>query len=96
MKYVYERHLFSTAGGHLWQSSHLNSHCYINHAKIKLFFFTKIIEIAFTAFGNFWELSDLNKNNLPTKVTFAKMNPTLVLTKENTEAKKTSWDPKPL
>ena len=37
MKYVYERHLFSTAGGHLWQSSHLKCHCYINHAKIKLF-----------------------------------------------------------
>ena len=39
MKDVYERNLFSTAGGHLWQSSHLNSHCYINHAKIRLFLY---------------------------------------------------------
>ena len=55
MKYIYERHLFSTAGGHLWQSSHLNSHCYINHAKIKLFrlSFTKIVEFRF---HSVWQL----------------------------------------
>ena len=55
MKYVYERHLFSTAGGYLGQSSHLWRHCYINHIKTKLFLlsFTKIIEFRF---HSVWQL----------------------------------------
>ena len=56
MKYVYERHLFSTAGGHLWQSSHLNSHCYINHAKIKLFLSLFFYKNHWNRFHSVWQL----------------------------------------